>query len=89
MELERTLRVLEFPKILERLAQYAMTDAGKARCRGLIPSAEEAQVLRSLDETEEAVVLLTYLGSNPLIGFTDVTEYITIAKKGASLSPVL
>ncbi len=87
MELERTLRVLEFNKILERLAQYAMTDAGKARCRALVPSSEEAQVRRSLDETEEAVVLLTYLGSNPLIGFSDVTEYITIAKKGACLSP--
>ena len=87
MELERTLRVLEFPKILERLSQYAMTDAGKARCHSLVPSSEEAQVRRALDETEEAVVLLTYLGSNPLVGFTDVTEYITIAQKGACLSP--
>ncbi|MBR4068111.1 MAG: endonuclease MutS2 [Clostridia bacterium] len=87
MELKRTLRVLEFPKILERLAQYAMTDNGKALCRTLVPSDQEAQVRRSLDETEEAVVLLTYLGSNPLIGFHDVTEYISIAKKGACLSP--
>lgn len=87
MELERTLRVLEFPKILERLAQYAMTDNGKVLCRALVPSDQEAQVRRSLDETEEAVVLLTYLGSNPLIGFHDVTEYISIAKKGACLSP--
>ena len=74
MELERTLRVLELPKILERLAQYAMTDAGKARCRGLIPSAEEAQVLRSLDETEEANVLISYLGGHPLASFPDVRE---------------
>ena len=87
MELERTLRVLEFPKILERLASYAMTESGKTRCRALVPSADEPQVRRSLDETEEAVVLLTYLGSNPLVGFSDVTEYITIAQKGACLSP--
>ena len=85
MEPERTLRVLEFPKILERLASYAMTDSGKACCRTLVPSADEPLVRRSLDETEEAVVLLTYLGSNPLIGFSDVTEYITIAQKGACL----
>ena len=87
MELKRTLRVFEFPKILERLASYAMTDSGKARCRALVPSSDEPQVRRSLDETEEAVVLLTYLGSNPLVGFSDVTEYITIAQKGACLSP--
>ena len=87
MEMERTLRVLEFPKILDRLAQYAITDNGKALCRALVPGDQEAQVRRSLDETEEAVVLLTYLGSNPLIGFHDVTEYISIAQKGACLSP--
>jgi len=87
MELERTLRVLEFTKILGKLADFAMTDAGKERCRALIPTADVSQVRHSLDETEEAVVLLTYLGSNPLVSFSDVTEYITIAKKGACLSP--
>ena len=34
---ERDLRVLEYPKILERLASMAMTEPGKAAARALRP----------------------------------------------------
>ena len=42
---------------------------------------------RALDETEEAVAALTYLGGHPLIGFEDVSEYLALAEKGSTLSP--
>ena len=35
---ERTLRVLEFTKIRDRLASKAMTDMGRERCEALVPS---------------------------------------------------
>ena len=84
---ERALRVLEFNKIREMLASYALSSAGKEKCLTLKPEKALADVNRALDETEEAVAALTYLGGHPLIGFEDVSEYLALAEKGSTLSP--
>ncbi len=84
---ERALRVLEFTKILDMLASYAVTDMGREACTALTPLSDLAQVNEALDETEEAQVILTYLGESPLIGFPDVRSYLTLAAKGAALNP--
>ena len=52
---ERDLRVLEYPKILERLASLAMTEPGKAAARALRPSGDINEVRRLQQETEEAL----------------------------------
>ena len=84
---ERTLRVLEFGKILTRLADFALTDLGRERCMQLVPKENLTQALEALEETEEAQVILTYLGGSPLVGFSDVRPWLTMAEKGASLAP--
>ena len=84
---ERTLRVLEFNKILTRLADFALTDLGRERCMQLVPKENLTQALEALEETEEAQVILTYLGGSPLVGFSDVRPWLTMAEKGASLAP--
>lgn len=87
MEQERALRVLEFTKIRERLAVHALTDMGKEKCLALKPYNDFSDALHALDETEEACVLLSYLGGQPLSGFPDVREQVALAQKGACLSP--
>ena len=42
---ERTLRVLEFTKIRERLAEKALTPMGAEKCRSLVPSQDMSEVL--------------------------------------------
>ena len=54
MEQQRALRVLEFTKIRDRLASYALTDLGKEKCLSLIPCLDYSEALHALDETEEA-----------------------------------
>ncbi|MBR4359089.1 MAG: endonuclease MutS2 [Clostridia bacterium] len=83
---ERALRVLEFTKIREMLAAFALSDPGKQKCLTLTPLSDIAEVNRALDETEEAVAVLAYAGGNPLIGFQDVSEYLSLAEKGSTLS---
>ena len=83
---ERALRVLEFTKIREMLAGYALSDPGKEKCRALAPLDDFAEVNRALDEPEEAVATLAYVGGNPLISFNDVSEYLSLAEKGSTLS---
>ncbi|MDD6040413.1 MAG: endonuclease MutS2, partial [Clostridia bacterium] len=86
-EQDRALRVLEFTKIRERLAENALTDLGKERCLALVPCLDFSEAVHALDETEEAVTLISYLGGHPLMGFPDVREQVQLAAKGACLSP--
>ena len=84
---ERTLRVLEFTKIRERLASKALTPMGAERCMALVPSDNLPEIEMWQAETEEAAVILQYLGASPLIPFDDVRVSISLAEKGATLSP--
>ena len=83
---ERALRVLEFTKIRDMLSSYALSSPGQKRCGELQPLSDFAEINKALDETEEAVATLAYVGGNPLIGFDDVTEYLSLAQKGSTLS---
>ena len=49
--------LLELPAVLEMLAQRAVSDEAKERCRRLRPSTEPDAVSRLLDETDAAKVL--------------------------------
>ena len=84
---DRTLRVLEFTKIRDRLAEKALTPIGAEKCRSLVPSQNMSEVLLWQQETEEANVVLTYFGGHPLISYGDVRPFLALCDKGATLSP--
>ena len=69
---ERTMRVLEFTRIREMLAEGALTEAGAEQCRALVPMDDLPQVLDAQAETEEATVILHYIGGHPMAAFPDV-----------------
>ena len=83
---ERTLRVLEFTRIRELLAEGALTPAGAEKCRQLEPADELTAVQTLQAETEEATVILQYTGGHPMIAFPDVKPALMICEKGGSLS---
>ena len=83
---EKYLRVLEFPKIRERMAALATTELGRARARALQPSSDASLVRRRQAETEEAATVLAYNGSNPMSPFCDVREFLKLAQIGSTLS---
>ncbi|MBR5959757.1 MAG: endonuclease MutS2 [Clostridia bacterium] len=83
---ERTLRVLEFTRIRELLAEGALTPAGAEKCRMLEPADELTAVQALQAETEEATVILQYTGGHPMIAFPDVKPALVICEKGGSLS---
>ncbi len=87
MMTERTLRVLEFTKIRAMLAEKALTPMGEELCNALTPSDNLAEVTAWQQETEEAVVVLTYYGGHPLVAFQDVRAHLAMCDKGATLSP--
>ncbi|HEY6103846.1 MAG TPA: endonuclease MutS2 [bacterium] len=83
---ERTLRILEFAKIRERLASRTVTVVGRELAEALLPSGEIEIVRASLAETVEAEEL-TRDGEVPLRGTHDVRDGLQRAAIGAALSP--
>lgn len=84
---ERSLRVLEFTKIRDQLKELAVSELGGELAGKLAPSANEAEIRHAQEETEEAHVLLTYLGEHPIVPFPDIRQTLKLAEIGATLSP--
>ena len=83
---ERTLRVLEFTRIREMLAEGALTETGREICLGLVPFDDLAAAQAAQAETEEAAVILQYTGGHPLSAFPDIRPALTVCEKGGDLS---
>lgn len=80
------LEKLEYNKILEKLANYAVTYLGKNLCLNLLPSNNKAQVENMLKETEEAVNLLYKCNTPPLYEIADNTVNIKTIESYGTLS---
>ena len=87
MMTDRTLRVLEFPKIRGMLAEGALTALGKEKCLSLVPFDTLYDIELAQRETEEATVILQYVGGHPLTEFPDARPALAICGKGGTLSP--
>jgi len=81
---DRTLRLLEFPKIRDRLIGQTVTAAGGDRAAALRPFADPEEVRGALEETAEARALMED-GEVPLRGTTDIREAVRRAAIGATL----
>ena len=84
---EKTLRVLEYKKIIEQLKDKAECSLGVELIDKLAPSIEYRVVLESQEETDEAVRLLLRRGSPPLGGIHNVISEAKRAELGGILSP--
>ena len=87
MMTERTLRVLEFPRVREMLAEGALTALGAEKCRALTPFDTLWDIDQAQRETEEAAVILQYVGGHPLTEFPDARPALLVCEKGGTLSP--
>lgn len=84
---ERSLRILEFYKIKEKIKKYARTNAGKAMVEALEPYDNVYEINNKLEETNEALEILITKGNPPLEGLFDIHEGLERAKKGGTLTP--
>lgn len=84
---KKTFRILEFDKILERLAAYSSFSAGEARVRGLTPTADEREARRRQAETREAIALFETGSDVSVGGARDVRPAVDNALRGYTLRP--
>ena len=83
---EKSIRTLELPAVLEKLAAKAVSQAAKDRCRKLTPAPDAEEVLRLLDETDAAKERLGLHGSPSFSGVKDVSAALTRADHGGMLN---
>ncbi len=83
----RTLRVLEYPKILERLAQYCAFSGGAELAASLLPSDDLITVQEWLVQTYEAYQLLGQKDDISFGGVSDLRPLLDRAERRSVLLP--
>lgn len=83
---ERTLRVLEYDKIIEHLASFATSSLGREACLTLRPADDFSVVQKALRETSEARAIWTGVHHFPIGGIHDIREEVATAKIGRTLA---
>ena len=83
---EKSIQTLELPRVLEKLAEQAVTEEGKDRCLALRPQTDVDDVQRALDETTAAVNMTALRGSPSFSGVRPVGASLQRANMGGALN---
>ena len=84
---EKVLNVLEFNKIIEKLAERASSGIGKDLARELKPFTDAGQVKEALKETTDSVSCILRKGYPPLGGIHEIRHLGKRAVQGGMLNP--
>lgn len=82
---ERSLRILEYPKIIEQLEQHASSPLGKQKCRDLLPVCDLAEICHRQMETSDALSRIYAKGSISFSGLYDIGPSLLRLKVGSTL----
>lgn len=86
---EKTLRVLELDKILERLASHTTFSASAALARALVPATTTEEALRLQQHTAEARQMFANQVNISTGGARDVREAAMLATRGIAVEPAV
>ena len=83
---EKSIRVLELPRLLTMLERHAVSAEAKARVQRLAPADDYGEVSRLLDETDAARKMILLRGSPTFAGVKPVAEPLGRAERGGALN---
>lgn len=84
---EKSLKTLEYYKIVDLLAEETESQLGQDYAKNLKPSTDIEEARRWLRETEEAFQLIIKRGNPPLYGVKSIQKEIKRTQIGGSLTP--
>ncbi|MBR3641190.1 MAG: endonuclease MutS2, partial [Oscillibacter sp.] len=84
---EKSIRTLELPRVLELLADMAVSEEAKRRALAVRPETDEEAILRLLDETDGARTMIARRGAPSFSGVRPIAESLDRADRGGSLNP--
>ncbi|MBE6035434.1 MAG: DNA mismatch repair protein MutS [Clostridiales bacterium] len=82
-----TTNILEFDIILEKLADFALTEKSKTKLLQLEPFLNERECRDKMQETTSAVRILNSMGTPPIASMTELDKILQLAEKGGMLLP--
>lgn len=85
---EKSLRTLEYNKIIQRLSELAGSTRGKELCAGLLPNHILSEITRLQKETTDALYRLLRKGSLSFSGIHDIRPSIMRLKVGSALNSI-
>ncbi|MGB8456046.1 MAG: DNA mismatch repair protein MutS [Anaerocolumna sp.] len=85
--IEKTIRALEFDKILNMLSETAFSENAKQKLLNLRPYLSKAEVNAKLKETTEARKILDSMGTPPLPNMKDIEKILELTEIGSMLLP--
>ena len=83
---EKTLKTLEFPRVVEKLAEYAAFSASAELARALVPASTLEEALARQARTTEASKLLSIKADVSVGGAHDIRPLVTLASRGGVLT---
>lgn len=84
---ERTLRILEFDKIIKKLISLTASELGKEIAKSLLPEKNFSSIERLLKETSDGVSFIARRGSPPMGGIRDIRASVKRVEMGSVLGP--
>lgn len=84
---ERTLEVLEYEKILEKVASQARSSVIKNKILNLAPMTDADEIKEELENTAQMVGVISRFGNIDLFGLYDFTAMIGYVRKRGILEP--
>ena len=85
---ERTLEVLEYQKILDRLAAFARSNLVKEEVHSMVPMVDLDDINQELDYTEQMLGVIKRFGSIDLFGLYDFENIVNYVRKKGILEPI-
>ena len=82
---KKALHVLEYDKIIEKLAEHASSDPGRKLCLELEPSSDVKEIRKNLEKTNDAIARIFKKGSISFGDNKDFSGTLKALKIGSSL----
>lgn len=83
---EKSLKALEYYKIIDMLTEYANSSPGKKLCRSLKPYTEYREIIKNQKETSDALTYIRLKGSIRFSELSDITPYLKLLEIGSVLN---
>ncbi|NBH72379.1 endonuclease MutS2 [Clostridiaceae bacterium] len=83
---QKSLKTLEYHKIINQLTEYAASPPGKMLCSALQPSSDYGEILQAQSETSDAVNRIRMKGSLSFSGVRDIRDSLKRLDVGSALS---
>ena len=83
---EKSLKILEFHKIISQLTEYAASQPGKAMCQSLVPSSDYKEILTWQTQTTDAVSRVRMKGTISFSGVKEIGDSLKRLEIGSSLN---